>query len=143
MVTNARMMIGAIAVAVVAISSEAVTDLNKTVADAESRKRAAENGLREIKTKTPQPSEEIKKAYVEAASRQNTWVDATCHAIEQGAAATPDVAGTAQNAAAALVAWVNVRNTALALPPLAGAAAESATKSVTEDLAWKTFEEVQ
>jgi hypothetical protein len=64
---------------VVAVTSEAA-DLGKTIASTEGRKRAAENGLKEIKSKSPQPSEQIRTAYVEAANKQNAWLDVVCQA---------------------------------------------------------------
>jgi pyruvate/2-oxoglutarate dehydrogenase complex dihydrolipoamide acyltransferase (E2) component len=118
---------------VVAVTSRAA-DLGKTIASTEGRKRAAENGLKEIKAKSPQPSEQIRAAYVEAANKQNAWLDVVCQAVEQGSTAAPDVSTAAQSAADSLVEWVNVRNRALGLPELTGAIADSTKKSVVQDL---------
>jgi hypothetical protein len=106
-------------------------DISNAITDAESRRRAAENGLKDIKTKSPPPSERIRTAYTEAATRQNAWLDAVCLAVEQGASTAPDVAAMADSAATSLVGWVSVRNKALALPELTGPAADGVKKSVT------------
>jgi hypothetical protein len=126
-------MFVAIGVLVIGASTIRAADLNKTLADTEGRRRAAENGLKQIKAKG-QPPDQIRSAYVEAASRQNAWLDSVCQAIEQGAANAPDVSSSAQSAATSLVEWVNVRNRALGVPELSGAIADSTKKSVAEDL---------
>ena len=129
-VRNALVVIAMVAMAGVASHA---ADIKKALADTEGRKRAAENGLKQIKAKG-QPSDQIRGAYVEAATRQNAWLDSLCQAIEQGGATTPDMAASAQTAASSLVDWVNVRNRALGVPELAGAIADSTKKSVAQDL---------
>ena len=126
---------GLVVIAVVAIAGIAshAADIKKALAQTEGRKRAAENGLKEIKAKG-QPSEQIRSAYTEASTRQNAWLDSVCQAVEQGGATAPDVSGPAQAAAASLVDWVNVRNRTLGLPELSGAIADSTKKSVVQDL---------
>ena len=124
-----------VVIAIVAIAGVAshAADIKKALADTEGRKRAAENGLKQIKAKG-QPSDQIRGAYVEASTRQNAWLDSLCQAVEQGSATAPDMNGSAQAAAGSLVDWVNVRNRALGVPELAGAIADSTKKSVAQDL---------
>lgn len=132
MARNVRRVAIAVGVLLIVAVSQAA-DINKAISEAESRKRAAENGLKEIKAKA-QPSEQIRTAYTEAATGQNAWLDLVCQAIEQGATAAPDVAASAQSAATSLVEWVNVRNKALGLPELTGVTADSVKKSVAQEL---------
>ena len=133
MVRMVRRSTVAIGVLLLAGTAGRAADINKAIANTEGRKRAAENGLREIKAKG-QPSEQTRNAYGEAASRQNAWLESVCQAIEQGATAAPDVSSSAQSAATSLVEWVNVRNRALGVPELPGNIADSTKKSVTQDL---------
>jgi hypothetical protein len=109
-------------------------DVNKALSDTEGRRHAAENGLKEIKSKAPQQVDQVRARYIEAASRQNAWLDSVCQAIEQGSQAAPDVSASATSAASALVEWVVVRKRALGGPELAVAAAENVKKSVAQDL---------
>jgi hypothetical protein len=108
-------------------------NIEKTIADAQSRRRAAENGLREIKSKVPDRSEDARRAYATAADGQNAWLEQVCQTVESGAAAA-DVASTAQTAASTLVAWVAVRNRALGVPVMTNEIAESVKKSMVQDL---------
>jgi hypothetical protein len=167
-----RTIVGAIGLLVIAVTVSQAADLKKAMSETEGRKKAAENGLKEIKAKG-QPSEELQRSYIDAASQQNAWLDSVCGALEQGAPATPDVSTVAQSAASSLVEWVNHRNRALGLAELTGAIAESVKKKTSQDLVdiatetwkdnrsgdakkrmtaaaalkerlrWKTFEEVQ
>ena len=57
MLRTARTIVGAAGVLLITALASQAADLNKAVSDAEGRKRAAENGLKEIKTKSAQPSE--------------------------------------------------------------------------------------
>jgi hypothetical protein len=85
MVGIRRMMVGAVGLVFMAAGASQAADLNKSLSDAEGRRKAAETGLKEIKTKSPQPSDQIRTTYSEAASRQNAWLDVVCQAVEQGA----------------------------------------------------------
>jgi hypothetical protein len=134
MVGKKRAVVGVLGLLLVVAVTSRAADLGKTIASAEGRKRAAENGLKEIKAKSSQPAEQIRAAYVEAAKKQNAWLDAVCQAVEQGSATAPDVSTAAQSAADSLVEWVNVRNRALGLPELTGTVADSTKKSVVQDL---------
>ena len=131
---TARMVVGAIGVLLVAALASQAADLNKAVSEAEGRKRAAENGLKDIKAKSSQPGDEIRTAYTKAATSQNAWLDAVCRTVEQATTSAPDVSVAADTAAQTLVEWVSVRNRALGLPELTGATADSVKKSVTQDL---------
>lgn len=119
-------------VAVTAVTYAA--DLNKALTETEGRRRAAENGLRDIKKKSAQDAEQVRALYTEAASANNTWLDTVCQAIQQGTAEAPDVSASTQAAADALTAWVNVRNRALSLPVLDESVAATVKRTVVENL---------
>jgi hypothetical protein len=116
-------------------------NLEKSVQDSEGRRRTAESGFRQIKAKSGVQS--VNAPYDDAAKANNTWLDEMIGSLEQPAAAAPNLAPAAEKAAAALVAWVAVRNRSLGEFELAGAAAESVKKKVVMDLtdiaseAWK------
>ena len=109
-------------------------DLNKSLTDAEGRRRTAESGLKQIKSKSPADAQTLRAAYDEAAKQHNAWLATVTQAIEQASAASPDVSVVSQQAASALVVWVVARNRALGEPELAGTAAESVKKKVVMDL---------
>ena len=109
-------------------------DLNKALTETEGRRRAAENGLRDIKKKSARDAEQVRALYTEAASANNAWLETVCQAIQQGAANAPDVATSAQSAADALVAWVNLRNRALSLPVLDDTVATMVKRTVVQNL---------
>ena len=134
MVRNARVAAPALAVLLIVVTSSYAANVGKAIADAEGRKRAAENGLKQIKMKSPESSEQARSAYEEAAGKQNAWLDSVCGALEGAANVPPNVSGIAESAAKSLVQWVNVRNRALGLPELTGAIAESVQTSVVADL---------
>ena len=141
MAEGARRIVVVIGVLLITGVVSQAADLKKAMSETESRKRAAENGLKEIKAKA-QPSEQVRRAYIEATSQQNAWLDSVCNAIEQGAASEPDVSAAAQAAANSLIAWVNVRNVALSLPEVTGALADSVKKTITlhlTDIASETW----
>lgn len=115
-----------------AVAAQAA-DINQVMANTESRRRAAENGLKDIKAKG-EPSGDVRDTYAAAAAATNTWLDSVCQAIERGSASAPDVSASAQQAADSLVAWVNVRNRILGVPEVAGTAVDVVKKSVTQDL---------
>jgi hypothetical protein len=131
-----RMAAGIMGLLVVAAAgvTQAVS-VDKLIADAEGRKKAAENGLREIKAKSVQQGEQVRSPYADAVAAQNAWLDMVCQAVQQGTAAAPDVTAATQAAATSLLDWVNVRNRALGLPELTGAIADSTKKAVVENLA--------
>ena len=108
-------------------------NIDKAITDAEGRRRAAENGLREIKTKSHNSIEEVHSAYSAAAASQNAWLDQVCKAIEDGSAAT-DITSTAQSAAASLIAWVATRNRALGVPVMTKELEDGAKGSIARDL---------
>jgi hypothetical protein len=130
---NLRMILGVIGLLAITVTASQAADLKRALSEAEGRKKAAENGLMEIKSKG-QPSDELRRAYVDAATQQNAWLDAVCGAVEQGTATAPDVSTSAQTAATALVQWVNQRNRVLGLPELRGAIADSVQKKTAQDL---------
>lgn len=140
--SQSRRIVGILAMLLIAGVSHAA-DIKKPLADTEGRRRAAENGLKQIKEKSPQPSDQVRSAYVESATRQNAWLDVVSQGIESASATEPNVSTVAQSAAVALVEWVNVRNRTLGLPLLAGTMADSVSKGVAQDLtdiaaqAWK------
>src|SRR5438105_157920 len=94
---NLRTIVGAIGLLMIVVTVSQAADLKKAMAETEGRKRAAENGLKEIKAKG-QPSEELRRAYIDAAAQQNAWLDSVCGALEQGTPAAPDVSAVAQRA---------------------------------------------
>ena len=108
-------------------------NIDKAIADAESRRRAAENGLREIKSKTPDQAEDARRAYATAADGQNAWLEQVCKTAESGSADV-DVSPAAQAAASTLVAWVAVRNRALGAPVMTSELAEGVKRSMVQDL---------
>ncbi len=117
---------------------------NKAGAGTEGRRRAAENGLRSIKTKSSEQGEQVKALYEAAASANNAWLDAVSQAIQQGAATAPDVTAAVQTAATSLMEWVAVRNRTLGVPEITGVPTDAAKKSIVQDLteissaAWST-----
>lgn len=134
MLRTARTVVCAAGMVLITVLVSHAADVNKALSEAEGRKRAAENGLKEIKSKSSQPSDQIQTAYKDAATQQNAWLDAVCQAVDQSAASAPDVSTAAETAATTLVKWVTVRNQALGLPDLTGAIADSVKQSVARDL---------
>ena len=139
MTRRLQMLVGMVGVLIASALAIGAADMTKALDQAEGRRRAAENGLKEIKGKG-QPSEEVRKAYVEAATRQNAWLEAVCLSLEQGASAPPDVTAVTQAAAVALVDWVQVRNPAVGLPALNDQAAATTKKTVIQTLTEITAE---
>jgi hypothetical protein len=129
----ARIVAGT-AVFVLALASLVnAADLRKATTDAEGRKRAAENGVRAIKSKAPQQADSAKELYLAAATAHGAWLDVTKTLVDKGESdsAASDAAG---RAAAALVKWVAARNAALGEPVLAGKTAETIEASVRQGL---------
>lgn len=118
-------------------------DLNKSIQDTESRRKAAESGLHQIKTKSASDAQTVRAAYDEAATQNNAWAEQVVQALTQPSPAAPDVASIADKAASTFVAWVAVRNRSLGEFELAGPAADAVKKKVVLDLtdianeAWK------
>jgi hypothetical protein len=133
MVQMIQRSIAVLAMVVVAGVASQAADVKKALSETEGRKRAAENGLKQIKAKGT-PSGQVRGAYAEASTRQNAWLDTVCQSVEQGSATAPEVAPATQAAANSLVDWVNVRNRALDLPEVTGAIADSTKKRVAQDL---------
>jgi hypothetical protein len=110
------------------------SNLNKSLADTEGRRRAGENGLRQIKMKSAQQGPDVRALYTEAATEQNAWLDAVTQAVQQPSATAPDVTTVSDRAATTFVAWVAARNKALGEPVLAGGVADSVKRGVVQDL---------
>jgi hypothetical protein len=110
----------------------AASNVDKALGEADGRRKAAENGLREIKTKSKEQAEQVRPLYAEAASRNNAWLGTVCQAIQQGKG--PDVAAIIESAASALVQWVSARNRALGVAELTPPIAEAVKKRVVADL---------
>ena len=127
-----RVWIAVFALFVSGVAAQAA-NIDKAIADAQSRRRAAENGLRDIKSKVPGQAEDARRAYATATDGQNAWLEHVCQTVESGAAIA-DVTSTAQTAASTLVAWVAVRNRALGVPVMTNEIAESVKKSMVQDL---------
>ena len=129
-----RKIATAIALALLAGTAITAADLNKSIADTESRRRAAESGLKQIKTKSATDAQKVHVAYDEAAKQHNAWLAAVSQGIEQAGSTAPNVDSVSGEAALAFVAWVAARNRALGEFELAGAAAEAVKKKVVMDL---------
>jgi hypothetical protein len=70
-VNKMRAMVSCLGLVLVVAGASWAADLDTAIKNTEGRRRAAENGLKEIKTKSAQPSEQIRAAYIEAAAKQN------------------------------------------------------------------------
>ena len=120
-------------------------NIDKAIADAESRRKGAESSLREIMAKSDPQIDQARTSYTTAASSQNAWLDLVCNTIEQGATAAPDMIGPSQAAATALMDWVAVGGKVLGLPVLKDSVAKDLQKAFTQNLieigntAWKTY----
>ena len=108
-------------------------DLGKATTEAEGRKRAAENGARTIRSKSPQQADQVRGLYEEAAAAHNAWLDATKTAVEKGDTDSA-VTESAGKAATTLIRWVAARNQALGEGVLAGKVAESVEASTRQGL---------
>jgi hypothetical protein len=115
-------------VAIVAVAGVILqaADFNKALVDTEGRRRAAENGLRAIKTKSPALGDQVRIAYTKAATEQNAWLEMVCQGVEQSSSSEANMTVAAEAAATSLVAWVAARNRALGETELAGASADTA-----------------
>jgi hypothetical protein len=101
-----------------AASSLRASESDRALVETEGQRKAAENGVRKLKAQVAAQADALQRAYSEAASKQNAWLDATCQAIERGAETTPDVTSMADEAATAYNAWVALQNPALGLTTL-------------------------
>ena len=127
--------LGAVGIALLiagAISQAANVD--KALADSESRRKTAENGVREIKKKSSGQAEQLRAAYTAAANEHNAWLEQVCRAIEENGPSTLDASAAAKAAASSLVDWVAVRNRALDTPVMTNELAEGVKKSVVQDM---------
>lgn len=109
-------------------------NVDKAISDAESRRRGAENSLREIMAKSDAQLEQARTSYTAAATSQNAWLDLVCRTAEAGSGAAPDMSPAAQAAATALMDWVSIGGKALGLPALTTSFAVGFKKSITQDL---------
>ena len=109
-------------------------NVDKALVETDGRRKAAETGVREIKVKAKDQVDQVRPLYVEAASRNNAWLDTVSQAIQQGTSTAPDISATVEPAASALVAWVSARNRALGVADLTGPIADSVKKRVISDL---------
>ena len=127
--------LGAVGIALLiagAISQAANVD--KALADSESRRKTAENGVREIKKKSSGQAEQVRAAYTAAANEHNAWLEQVCRAIEENGPSPLDASAAAKAAASSLVDWVAVRNRALDTPVMTNELAEGVKKSVVQDM---------
>jgi hypothetical protein len=132
-----KMISHGLVVALAAVAMTAVVhaaNVDKALADTESRRKAAENGLREIKKKSPAQAEEVRAAYSAAATRHNTWLEQACQGAESAPSSPPDTTVQASAAASALVDWVALRNRALELPVMTSDVADTIKKGIVLDL---------
>lgn len=119
-------------------------DLNKAMQDTESRRKAAESGLHQIKVKSSADGQSVRTTYDQAATQNNAWLEQVSEAINRPSTSAPDVSLIADQAASAFIVWVATRNRSLGEFELAGAAAEAVKKKVVGDLtdiaieAWKS-----
>lgn len=135
MVGNLRQMVWIPVLLLIGATAVVQTaNFDKSLRDTEGRRRAAENGLRQIKAKSPQQADQIRAIYTDAATQHNAWLEVLSEAVRQSAATPPDVTGAAERASTSLVTWVAARNRALGEPELAGAIADSVKKGATQDL---------
>jgi hypothetical protein len=109
-------------------------NVDKALADSESRRKTAENGAREIKKKSSGQAAQVRAAYTAAANEHNAWLDQVCRAIEENGPSTLDASAAAKAAASSLVDWVAVRNRALDTPVMKSDLAEGVKKSVVQDM---------
>ena len=133
MVQFFRLTTFAVALAISGLGLAFAADLTKATTEAEGRKRAAENGARAIRAKTPQQVEQVRTLYEDAASAHNAWLDATKSALEKGEADAA-ITDTATKAASSLVRWVAARNQALGEGILAGKLAETVEANTRQGL---------
>jgi N-acetylglucosamine kinase-like BadF-type ATPase len=125
------------AVGVLVLAGGAVigaANVDKALVETDGRRNAAETGVREIKAKAKDQVDQVRPLYIEAASRNNAWLDTVSQAIQQGTSTAPDISATVEPAASALVAWVSARNRALGVADLTGTIADSVKKRVIADL---------
>lgn len=106
-------------------------DLKKNTADAEGRRRTAENGAKTIKAKSQ--AGDLRTQYAEAAAANNDWLKVTTDAIKQGAVSDA-IQGAADKAATTFVKWVAARNAALGEPVLAGSMATAIQTQTKQNL---------
>lgn len=134
---------GLISVLMAATVVATAGNVSNALVQADGRKKAAENGARDIKRRGSSESDTARGVYTEAATRHNAWVEALCASIEQGTASAPDVA-TIEPAASALVAWLNARNRFLGVSEMTAPIEDSVKRKVVQELteistaSWKT-----
>ena len=145
MIQRSRFLAAATIVLLTAGAALQAANIDKAIADAESRRRGAEDSLREILAKSDKQIDQARISYTNAASSQNAWLDLVCQTTESGSAAAPDVTAASQAAATAIMDWVAVGGEALGLPALKTSLAAGLKKSITQDLidignaTWKNY----
>jgi hypothetical protein len=58
-------------------------NFDQSLRDSEGRRRAAENGLRQIKTKSVQQADQLRTIYTDAATQHNAWLEIVTEAVRQ------------------------------------------------------------
>lgn len=130
-----RTAIGVVSLLLLVASVGTAADLEQALVNAAGRKRAAENGLRDIKRKSSEQAAAVRAAYSEAAARQNAWLEALCKGLREGGTTAPDLKVLADEVAAALVSWVTPRNRALGVPELTPQTAAQVQADTVKNLA--------
>ena len=128
------LLTAAAATLIVAGVATYAADIDRVIADAESRRKGAEASMREIAAKGDAQVDQAKAAYTQAATQQNAWLDLVVQAVEQDAPAAPDVTAASQSATAALMNWIAVGGRALKLPALNDSTAAGLSKAFARDL---------
>lgn len=108
--------------------------LDRALTEADGRRKAAENGLRDIKAKSKAQAEQVRPLYAEAAARNNAWLDVVCQSVRERDSTGPDVSSHVEPAASALVQWVSARNRVLGVAELTPPVADAVKKRVIADL---------
>jgi hypothetical protein len=134
-IANRGLIVLAIVLLVASMGAHlAAAPIDRALKEADGRRQAAENGVRDIKAKSEGPAEYVRSAYEEAASRNNAWLETTCQAVQTGPASALDMTASADAAATALIQWVAARNRALGLAELSTAVGDSLKKQIVQDL---------
>jgi hypothetical protein len=133
MTGRTRGVLSAVIVLTLAGAAVGAGNVDRAIADAESRRKGAESSMREIVAKAD-PPDQVRAAYTAAASHQNAWLDLVCQAVEEGAPAAPDVTAASEAATAALMDWITIGGRALGLEPLSDSLTEGLRKSIARDL---------
>jgi hypothetical protein len=109
-------------------------NLSQALTEADGRRKAAENGVREIKARAKDQVDQVRPLYAEAASRNNAWLGTVSQVIEQASPTAPDVSVSVDPAASALLQWVSARNRALGAKELTPSIADGLKKRIVQEL---------